>query len=96
MRTHASLLRIRATRAKMAEGRQITNRKGRTLPPSTDPNLCPNAVGRYEFVVERDRYSANPTEGGIALPLDERFWSELLRNKTGAIRGLVGVEIDWM
>jgi len=82
----------------MAEGRRITNRLGRTLPPSTGPNcvLCPNAGGRYEFVVERDRYSANPTEGGIALPLDERFWSELLRNKTGAIRGLVGVEIDWM
>ena len=53
--------------------------------------------GRYEFIVERGRYSANPTEGGIALPIDARFWHELLRNKTKAIGPLLtGVEIDWM
>ena len=52
--------------------------------------------GGYEFVIERGRYRVHPTEGGIALPLDERFWRELLRNKTAGIEHLVGVEIDWM
>jgi hypothetical protein len=52
--------------------------------------------GRYDFVVEKGRFGAHPVDGGLALPVDARFWHELLRNKTRAIRLLAGVELDWM
>ena len=52
--------------------------------------------GAYDFVIERGRYSTHPVHGGLALPSDERFWQDLLRNKTRAIPMLAGVEIDWM
>ena len=50
--------------------------------------------GKFEFVVERGRYSASAVDGGIALPVDQRFWRELLLNKTRAATQLSGVEID--
>ena len=52
--------------------------------------------GAYEFLVERGRYSAGGAEGGIALPVDGRFWRETLLSKTRAVSLLSGVEIDWM
>ena len=63
---------------------------------AADTSYALSNGGKYEFVVERGRYSAHPTEGGLALPLDKRFWRELLTNKTGAFKLLVGVEMDWM
>ena len=63
---------------------------------AADTSYARQNGGRYEFVVERGRYSAHPVDSGLALPVDERFWRELLRNKTRAIKLLAGVEIDWM
>lgn len=63
---------------------------------SSDTTYATQNGGGYEFAIDRNRYSAGPVGGGIALPVDGRFWRDLLRNKTRAVTLLHGVELDWM
>ena len=49
---------------------------------STDVDYATQNNGSYQFIIETDRYAA--TNGGAALPVEQKFWNDLFKNKSSS------------